>query len=71
MAETHLHIDITNQPKEDITKSKSQCQISQEQIKAIVFLVRRFGLTLVKAAKIAGAPYHKVKKISSLKDPNN
>ena len=50
-------------------KPRSDCQISQEQIKVIVFLVRRFGLTLVKAAKIVEAPYHKAKKIAILKDP--
>ena len=63
MAQNHPFIDITF-PKRHATyfKSAGHEDISEEQLEVILILVKRFGLTVIKAAKIVDVPYHKAKK---------
>ena len=73
MAQNYGLIDIANNPRQTDHLSKGHYDITQEELGVILILVKRFGLTLVKAAKVVQMPYHKIKKykICGQKDPKN
>ena len=52
MAQEYGLIDIAYNPCQVFNSSKGHCDISQEELGVIQILVKRFGLTLVKAAKV-------------------